>query len=371
MKILHVMASCSHASGVAQVMMSYYRRIYDSVTFDFLLLWDEEDSFKEEISALGGSVYFTGKPALRDIPDYCRKIDRFFREREGEYDAVHLHELYLNPFIFPLAKKYGIGTRIAHSHTTKLSYNKIRALRNRILYLPVNHLATHFFACSKAAGRVAFGRKTVDEGRLYVVNNAIDPQLFAFSPSDRENSRKEFGLRDEFVVGHVGRLSPEKNHAFLLAVFREVLEARPDARLLLVGDGSLMNSLREQASRTGIRDSVIFAGQRSDVGALLSAMDCFVLPSLSEGLGIVLIEAQCNALPCVASDAVPEEARILRSFRTLSLNDDSAQWTKAILGAGEREKEAVAAITAAGFNIFDEAPKLLEKYLSITGERNE
>lgn len=362
MKILHVMASCSRSSGVAQVIMSYYRRIYRDVTFDFLLFWQEDASFEEEILSCGGHVFYTGKPGVRDISAYLRTVDDFFSQHRGEYDAVHLHELYLNTLIFPIAKKYGIKTRIAHSHTTKFSDQWSHAVRNRLLCLPISLLATDFFACSRAAGSAAFGSKVVSEHRLYVLSNAIDPQRFIFSADGRGALRKEFGLEEDFVVGNIGRFSPQKNHELLLRIFQKLLEKKPNARLLLVGDGSLKDAITLQARRLGIMDRVVFAGERSDVGALLSAMDCFVLPSRFEGLGIVLVEAQCNGLPCIASDVVPEEAEILPSFCRLSLRDRPARWADAILCAEPRTSDTENLIFAAHFDIAQEAPRLLEKY---------
>ena len=369
MRILHVMASCSRASGVAQVIMNYYRQISKDVVFDFLLFWREEDSFEEEIHSLGGMVFYTGKPNLKSIAGYIRKLDSFFKSNQGKYDAVQLHELYINSIIFPLAKRAGIKIRIAHSHTTKYSEKSFNAIRNRLLYLPIKMTATDFFACSKDAGKVAFGNRIVESGKLYIVNNAICIERFFFSFDNRNKKRQEFGLEDVFVVGHTGRFSPAKNHEFLLKIFQEVLKRRPASKLLLVGDGKLKRQIQEYAKIIEIDDHIIFTGQRKDNNELLSAMDCFVLPSVSEGLGIVLIEAQSNGLPCLASSVVPDEAKVLSSFKSIDLSKGESYWAEEILKANERTADANIAMTNAGFNIIVEGPKLEKKYKALTERR--
>ena len=363
MKILHIMASCARGSGVAQVIMRYYRQIHKEVVFDFFVYWDVEDSFKEEIEQMGGRVFVRGKPGVREMFRFAREFDSFLQEHEGEYTTVHLHELYLNAFLFPVVKKHKITRRIAHSHTTKLSEFPLNAIRNRILFFPVRYLATDFYACSYDAGKAAFGKRICDGPRFRVLKNAIDPSINRFSAADREKVRREFGLTSELVLGHIGRFSPQKNHTFLLDAFYEVQKRVEDARLLLIGDGPFFDDVRKKAQDLGIAHKVIQTGVRADVGALLSAMDIFVFPSVFEGLGIVLIEAQCNGLPCIASDVVPDEARVLPSYQMLSLKQSPQQWAEAIVAcAKERDAQALQKVEAAGYDIATAAKTLYNKY---------
>ena len=365
MRILQVMASCSRSSGVAQVMMNYYRHISDQVVFDFLLFWREEDSFEEEIRELGGNVFYTGKPSISTVIDYIRRIKDFFHNNIGVYDAVHLHELYINSIIFPIAKRNGIKVRIAHSHTTKYSEKKSNALRNWLLCLPINYNATSYFACSTDAGITLFGKRIVNKQKLYVVNNAIDCSKYIYSEKSRDAIRREFDLADDFVVGHVGRFSPVKNHKYLIRTFMKVVEEKPRSKLLLIGEGALKGQIKSLVNENNLQNNVVFIGQRKDIGDFLSAMDCFVLPSLFEGLGIVLIEAQCNGLPCVASSEVPGEARILSNYETVSLDSGYNTWAAKIIQSNGREINAYEKVTNAGFNIFVESPRLVEKYKNL------
>lgn len=369
MRILHVMASCACVSGVAQTVMNYYRQISSDISFDFLVFWDESSSFRQEIEQMGGRLFLTPEPSICSLRKYWRFVDHFFAEHANEYDAVQLHDLYLNPVIFPIAKKYGVNVRIAHSHSSKFSESSTSALRNWLLYRSLPCLSTHFWAASRIAGKTAFGARIDSARKITVVNNAISIERFAYSASEREKIRRELGISDDaFVLGHIGRFTLQKNHEFLLRVFSEVKQQRPDSYLLLIGaDGTLLPSVRRQASELGIADSVIFTGLRSDIGALLSAMDAFCLPSRFEGLGIALIEAQANGLPCLSSDHIPSEAKILPMHKQLSLHDPANQWADTLLSfSSERFKNPENLVTKHGFNIEHEACMLVDRYQKIT-----
>ncbi len=359
MKVLQVMASCSCNSGVAQVIMRYYRNVFENISFDFLMYWDLENSYKDEIISLGGKVYYTGKPSTRSVGRYISYIDEFFRTRKDEYDAVQLHEVYLNSIILRKAKKYGVKILIAHSHTTKLSESKFGAFRNKFLYSTVKRYANTYFACSEDAGVVAFGKGILKNDHFYVINNAIDIPDFSYSNDERVRIRSEFGIDDStLVIGHIGRFSPQKNHFFLVNVFCQVLETEPQAKLLLVGDGPNIDKVKAYCLERSIMNSVVFLGTRKDIGAVLSSFDVFCLPSVFEGLGIVLIEAQTNGLPCVVSDVVPYEAGILSSYRTVSLADDYDIWAKEVIKAShERAINISELIKHSGYDIHVESNK--------------
>ena len=357
------MASCARESGVAQVIINYYRNVYKEITFDFLLFWDVKDSFKEEILSYGGNVSFTGAPSISTIVDYCKYVDDFFSKYANEYDAVHLHELYLSPIIFYFAKKHGLCVRIAHSHTTKLSEHKGKAIRNKVLFLGTRILATHFFACSKLAGIAAFGESRINKENFYVIKNAINCEKFFYSSSQRKRIREEFFIGNSLVIGNIGRFSVQKNQLYLIDIFVELLKKGIDAKLMLVGNGPLFDKVVTKVKQYNIYDKVILTGVQKDIGSFLSAMDIFVFPSIFEGLGNVLIEAQCNGLKCIAADTIPNEARISPSYQSLSIKEKPIYWANMIINNNiEREAEVLGYVNASGYDITVAANELIEIY---------
>ena len=367
MKILQVMSSCSKESGVAQVIVRYYRYLHTSVKFDFLMFSRAENNFEEEIRSLGGNCFYIKRPSMKNINLFRRQLSDFFDQHIGEYDAIQLHDLYLNPFVLKIAQSKGVKVRIAHSHTTEYSENFLPKIRNKILYMTLKKYANVFFACSKDAGIFAFGKHIIDHNKFYVVNNAIDISQYIYSAENRTKIRSCLKIEeDEIVIGNVGRFSPQKNHLFLIKIFKELCKLRGKHKLVLVGTGEGIASAKQLCEDLAISDKVVFLGIRQDVGDIMSAMDIFCLPSIFEGLGNVLIEAQANSLPCIASDVVPTEAAILPSYRTMSLKKGASEWAETIFNTQLiRDYNAFEQVSRAGFNIQSAAERLLSIYDSI------
>ena len=197
-----------------------------------------------------------------------------------------------------------------------------------------------------------------------IINNAIDVAAYTYDPTKREEMRRQLDLTDELAIGHVGRFNPQKNHPFLLDIFAALLKKEPDAVLLLAGGGEGMPKIQAKAQELGIAERVRFLGVRSDVADLMQAMDVFVFPSLYEGLGIALVEAQAAGLPCVVSDTIPHEAYLTDLVDSEKLSAPEEKWAEKILTMRavprtDRREE----IAAHGFDISTEAVKLQEFYL--------
>lgn len=204
--------------------------------------------------------------------------------------------------------------------------------------------------------------------KFLVIHNAVQAETFRFDQSARSALRKELGIDDRLVLGHVGRFSEPKNHAFLLDVFSEVKKLRPDSVLMLIGDGELQDVIEKKVNALGLTDSVLFMGRRSDVGQLMSAMDIFVLPSLYEGLGNVLIEAQYVGLPCIVSEeAYNEEVEISSGLSKVSLDCGKHAWSKHILEIADelsRCRKNQLSARAGDYDISQVVMKLQEIYLN-------
>lgn len=347
--------------GVEAVVMNYYRNIDRSkVQFDFIVYDTSTHVPQEEIEELGGRVFFI--PNYKHFCAHQKALLKLFKE--NKYDIVHSHLNTLSVFSLKMAKKAGVKVRIAHSHSTSNKKEWKRNIIKNILRPFSKKYATHYFACSEMAGRWLFGDKTFERGEVTVINNAIDLDRFKFDGEKRNELRAELGLKENFVIGHIGRFMSQKNQTFLLDVFNEVQKTRTEARLLLLGDGPMYDEIKAKAEKLGLKDKVIFAGVQPNPEKYYQAMDCFVLPSLYEGLGIVLVEAQACGLPCIASTEVPEVADITGEVDFLSLNEKLNVWASHIMQLhinSDREQYSQN-MRGTKYDIVSEAQRLLELY---------
>lgn len=330
-RVLHCVVGMNYG-GYETFIMNVYRNIdRTKVQFDFLT--SMPGVFDEEIKNLGGRIYRI--PFITKVGPfiYRKNLDKFFSEHP-EYTVVHSHMDKFSGSVMRSAKKNGVKTRIAHSHSTQneggIAYQLVKDYYGRM----VNPNCTDRFACSQPAADWMFG----DKGNgANIVYNGIDVKKYFPDFAVRSSMRKELGIEDCFVVGHVGRFTHRKNHNFLLEVFSEIKKLNSNAKLLLVGTGELEKEIKEKALRLGAEKDIIFYGTTDRVQDILQAMDCFVLPSLHEGLGIVLIEAQCAGLYCTASSEVPQLAKITDNIQFVSLEKSAAEWADAIVSAKAAE----------------------------------
>lgn len=347
-----------NGGGVEAVVMNYYRHIDRSkVQFDFLVDLDSTLIPREEIESLGGRVFEI--PPYQHVVEYQRELQRLFKQ-EG-WKIVHSNINALSVFPLRAAKKAGVPVRIAHSHSTSGKGEYAKNALKAVLKTQSNRYPTHRFACSKFAGEWLFGKAAHFE----VVYNAIDLDRFCFNAEARAQARADLGLvGNQFAIGHVGRFTAQKNHAFLIDVFAEVAKRRDDAVLLLVGTGEAGASVKALVDERGLTDRVKFLGQRSDVNRLYQAFDAFVLPSLYEGLGLVGVEAQVAGLPCLFSDAITREVDVTGESCFLPI-DHSKAWIEALSCLVPRkiaERSKLSLKKFDSYDIYKQSLILTEKY---------
>lgn len=347
--------------GVEAVIMNYYRNInHDKIQFDFIFDNDSEGIPYKEIESLGGRVIL--------IPPYQR-IFRYHKElkkvlKDGNYKIVHSHINVLSVFSLYAAKKAGVPVRIAHSHSTT---NKIEWKKNllKMLLKPFSKLfATDYFACTEHAGRWLFGDKAFEEGKVFILNNAIDLNKFKYDENIRKKKRKELNINeDTLVMGHIGRFVAQKNHEFVIDIFREVHKQNRNSILLLIGQGPLQKEIRQKVNELGLNECIVFLEQRDDTNELYQAFDIFILPSLYEGLGMVLIEAQASGLPCICSTEVPNSAKVTDNLKFINLLENSEFWKNESIKFldGFIRKDCVNSVQRFGYDI-DLEKKNLENY---------
>ena len=321
-----------------------------------------ESIFTEGLKARG--VNFIELSGKTRSPKNHKLFARLLKERN--YHVVHFN-LFQSFALYYVrqARLAGVPVRLAHAHNTDLRQSPTKWLK-----LIINSLSrsiwqnemTHRLACSDAAARFIFGRPA-DE----IIKNGIHPEKFLYSPEDRARIRAELEVGEGVIFGHVGRLCWQKNQEFLLSVQAEILKKLPDSKLLLVGEGDMLDSLKERARELGVDSSVIFYGVSRDIPALMSAMDVFLFPSNMEGLGIVAIEAQASGLPTLCSDRVPPEAFATPLAESISLSDGEKKWAKAALDAlalAPKRRSRYEEICAAGYDVRSTAEQM-KKYFSL------
>lgn len=293
-RVLHIVPNMQ-AGGLETLIMNIYRNIdRTKVQFDFLVHYTGNYFYDDEIRSLGGRIY---KLSVRDDNNfikYLKDLDAFFK-KHPEYKIVHGHMESLGQFYFKAAKKNGVPVRVAHSHNSATE-NTIKGKIKGLLLKRYKVFATDYFACSQKAGEFMFANK-----KFTVLKNAIIVNNFIYNENERNRLRKELGIKGKIVIGHAGRFCEQKNHKFLIDVFKKIADLENNAVLLLIGAGETFEKVKEQVCEYGLEERVIFLGVRKDIASLYQAMDCFVFPSLFEGLGIVAIEAQCSGLPVVTN----------------------------------------------------------------------
>lgn len=357
--------------GLETFVMNLYRAIdRQQVQFDFLLTAANGD-YEEEAKKLGARIYYI-PPRCKGLKAYKCSLDRFFARNAGQYSAVHLHVSSLTS-VEPLeyAEKYNIPIRIIHSHSSSVKQNLKGRLLHHILHnlnkLKIKRLATHYLGCSDKALDWLF-KWTGVRSKALMINNGIDVSRYRFNETTRQEMRRIFGFRDEFVVGHVGSFIPVKNHHYLITLFVEILKAIPDSKLLLVGAGELEMSIKEQIHERSLESKVIFAGLRSDVDKVLQAIDVIIMPSLFEGLPVSLVEAQAAGVPVLASDTISSDIALTPDIRFLSLDDSIQKWVDCAVHIHNHHirMDTVEEIRDKGFDIKDIAKQFSTIYNSQT-----
>lgn len=340
-RILHVVGGMNRG-GVETWLMHLLRNINRKrFRFDFMVHTKQPCAYDKEIQELGANII----PCMRPSRpwQYARNFKRIVKEH-GPYDVVHSHVHHYSGFVLWLAQKANVPIRIAHSHSDTAIKNRassvFRSTYLKVMELCIQRYATVGIACSQNAAASLFGKHWGDDARWTLLYCGIDLKPFVDKYSEK-SVRNELGIMpDTLVVGHVGNFTEAKNHRFLVDIFFELLNREPKAVLLLIGDGPLRKEIEIKVERHGIRKKIIFAGTRMDVPRLMTgAIDVFVLPSLWEGLPLVLIEAQAATLPSVCSNSITNEVDlILPLVHRVSVKQPASVWAEEVIKTAKKVK---------------------------------
>ena len=354
-KVLIISTVGLNYEGITSVIYNYISHINSKdLQFEFIAYEGMDEQLRKKFEKLGRVLLVPKRK--ENIKGYIAALDKILNSC---YDVVHVHGNSGTMVIETvLAKRHKVKTVIVHSHNTTCDHPVVYKMLTPLMKLN----SDIYIGCSDAAGKWLFGRS-----KYIVLNNAIDLERFQFDPKVRENCREELGLKDEYLIGHVGLFTEQKNHDFLIDVFFEFHKIMQEAKLLLVSDGPEFDRIKNKVSELKLTENVIFAGKRSDVYRLYQAMDLFLFPSLWEGLPLVMVEAQTNGLPLLVSDTITKDAKCTNRTLYKCLDDGAASWANEIWKLRSmnllRSEDMKGDITRHGFDIVAESDKLKHIYL--------
>lgn len=361
-RIIYISDTLRQRSGITAVIRNYMNHFdWNRIQLDLLVNDTSEVDAVNQMRKMGANVYFMPVLSGKNVLSFLNFIKHFFTEHH--YDIVHSHYYQLDTLVFPIAKRACKCKCISHSHSTRYSEYKLRSVRNWLISRGIGKAADVWAACSNEAGEFLFGKGYRKSPKKLIVINGIECKDYVFNESTRVQKRQEFGIGDdEIIVGHIGRMAPQKNPLFIIDILAELLKINNKYRLMLVGDGPMEEEIREKANGLGISDKIYYAGVRSDVPQLINAFDVFLFPSLYEGLGIVAVEAQANGLKCIVSDTVPEDVD-LTGITKMSIREPPVKWANTINNSDlERNDDYNKKIMDAGYDIQTAADGLLDFY---------
>ena len=337
-----------NAAGIESFIMNMYRNIDRSkVQFDFLVMSDEKSCYEDEIKVLGGKKYTIN---VKEDNTFLRIQKESFELYKfllaHKYEIVHVH--YTTPLRAPYllaAKKAKVPVRIYHSHSAVVSgKSKGKLLIYNYYKNKLSKWATNWFACSKAAAEWMYKDELISAGKL----------------------RKVLDLEQNFVIMHTGRFLPQKNHTFIIDVFSEIKKRDSTAKLILLGEGSLQEPMQKKVLDLGLREDVVFMGVKKNVEDYLSFADCYIMPSLYEGLPVAAVEAECSGLPCVMSSNITREVELTPNAIFLSLDKPAEYWATEILKTKKINRmDGSKDVAQAGYDVKDVARMLQDQYIEM------
>lgn len=364
-KVLHIVGGMD-IGGTETMLMNLYRQIHKDTRFDFISYYDRDGYYDKEIIELGGKIISTKSPAeigqLKAIKNLYKII------KEGRYDIVHAHTLFNCGIAMIAAKLAGTKIRISHSHTNlDMGNSIIKKIYFTIMRILIILFSTNYIACSNSAGKYLFGKNIIKNNKYKVLPNYVDYTKFLNCDNNISLISKLKLNDDDIIIGHIGRFVDAKNHNFLIEVANKMINKDNRIKLILVGDGPLKEEIEKKVVKLGISDNVFFLGLRKDVDFILNSCDIFIFPSIYEGLGLVMLEAQACGLPCLVSEAIQPEANLgIGLVKQIKLDDGIDKWADEavkLIGKKNNNKEAIEeAFKAKGYEIEDIVNTLLDVY---------
>lgn len=365
-KILVINTVMTGKNGVTNVIFNYLSSMDRSdVEIDFLSLNSPDKQYIDIVEQGGGKVYVLSNRNKKPLK-YWNSLRNLIKREH--YKIVHIHgNSHTTVLELSAAKAAGCTLRIVHAHSTSCKH---MAVHN--LFFPLfNTLFTHGLSCGEDAGGFMYGKKP-----FTVLKNGVDTIRYSYNKLIRDAIRKQYQMENCLIYGHVGYFKPLKNQKFIVEIFKKLYLSNPQSRLILIGDGPLREEVKKEIVKEGLSNAVLMTGNIDNVSDYLNAMDKIIMPSLFEGVPLSLMEQQANGLQCVVSDTITREVDKTGNLLFLPLSLSAQGWADKIVSFKDnqtrenRSRQAVEAITQAGYNLKEEAKKLELYYKAICEEVN-
>ncbi|OLP65281.1 putative glycosyltransferase EpsF [Bacillus pumilus] len=369
-RVLHIVGGMNRG-GAETMIMNVYRALDRHVLqFDFITHREDACDYDEEIRQLGGRIFYVPSIGNTSPWTFVKTLAETIK-RTGPYQAVHAHTDFQTGFSALAAQLAGVKARICHSHNTawKQSPSWVDQWMLQGFRQLIFAFSTQLVACGEDAGAFLFGQKKMKSGQVVILPNGIDLTLFnQLGREGKAEMKKQLNLHEEkLVIGHIGRFHQQKNHAFLIELAKTLKKQGVSFQLVMAGDGPLKHEIESIVISEGLEDDIVFTGVVSEVQKYMKAFDVFVMPSLFEGLPLVLVEAQASGLPCVISDHITEEVDLgCGLIKRKSLHASEHDWMKAILEVYHAESPPQGIITSQleqrGFDVKQNITRVMNVY---------
>ncbi|MBC5624024.1 glycosyltransferase family 1 protein [Clostridium sp. NSJ-49] len=337
-KILHI-TGAMNVGGTETMLINLYRKINNDITFHFISYSNKEAYYDKEVESLGGEIIRLKAPNEVGFIKAINDIRKVIREN-GPYDAVHTHMMFNCGVAMIAAYLEEIKVRVSHAHTTAdISSSLLRKFYVFVMRILIRIFSTDFLACSNSAGKYLFGNNILKNKKYRILPNYIDYEKF-INYNSKTSLREELRLnKEDLLICHIGRFITAKNHKFLIDITKEMVLLNNNIKLILVGIGDEEENIRKKVDRLDLSNNVYFLGIRGDIPYILKSIDLFILPSISEGLGLVLLEAQSSKVPCLVSEAIQNEVDLgLNLITQIKLDKGSEVWANKALNIIEKKQ---------------------------------
>lgn len=341
-------------TGIPVSIMNNYRLFNHSDIHCTFVTYGVDKSYEDEIIQNGDKIFILPNRMKKPIA-YMRKLREIVNSKK--YNLAHVHG-NSSTMVMELLVLKGQVKVICQAHNT----NCVHSTFHKILYPLFIRLVEEKTACTEAAGKFLYRKH-----KFKVLKNGIETAKYSFSSDIRKKFRDSMGIGENFAILHVGGFSEQKNHDFLLEVFKKYHEKNPLSQLWLIGEGVKKESIINLVHKNKLDQFVKFIGRTNDVSKYMMAADCFLLPSLYESFGIVNIEAQATGLPCVVSTSVPDVAKISDYFYKVPL-DDASKWLEAIDKCQKitiQRRNSSLNVFEHGFDVSQTSKELINYYKSL------